>query len=181
VEEVLIVLEGVHQPIPTATTPPSTATYVLPPPPSDSPARTAAAPVTNPDGTLKAPAPPPSKANTDADRLLERYHDIGQQQGHVFGGVGSRVPEFNAGTKAQTPRSAAPPTVQRTAPAPVVTEPDADTEDSVALPPVVDPAAPKAKPTVPAGQPAPGAGAQKKAPAPAEKTKPVPAPTRDNE
>jgi rod shape-determining protein MreC len=181
VEEVLIVLEGVHQPIPTSTTPPSTETYVLPPPPPDNSPSRAAAPVNNPDGTPKAAAAQPAKGNTDADRLLERYQEIGQQQNHVFGAVGSRVPDFNAGSKAQVPKPSAPPTAQKATPPPAIAEPDADTEDSVTLPSVTDPDAPKAKPAAPAGSQVPGAGAAKKSPVPAQKPKAAPPKTPNNE
>jgi rod shape-determining protein MreC len=81
-EEVLIVLEGVHQEIPAAATA-SSAVYILPPPP-DSAAATAAVPQ------------PPSQG-TEADKLLQRYRRIGEAQGHVYGsgGPGAKPPDFN--------------------------------------------------------------------------------------
>lgn len=79
-EEVLIVLEGVHQPVPEAP-PGSQPLHLLPPPPESS------APETQPQRSL----------DTDADRLLERYRRIGEAQGHVFGQgpPGSPPPNFN--------------------------------------------------------------------------------------
>ncbi len=81
-EEVLVVLEAVHQPIPD----PAQASPVLhmtQPPPADS----ASTPATN--GT------PP--LGTDADRLLERYKELGEAQGHQYGagGIGTKIPNFN--------------------------------------------------------------------------------------
>jgi rod shape-determining protein MreC len=80
-EEVLVVLEGVHQPIPEATQTAATL-HMLPPPPLD----------------LDSPSVGPNTdLGTDADRLLDRYKRIGEAQGHVFGeGLpGSKPPDFN--------------------------------------------------------------------------------------
>lgn len=80
VEEVLIVIEGVHQPIPDAQVA-SSQVHLLQPPPAE-PGSGQTVP-----GTLV----------TDADRLKERYRRIGEAQKHVFGeGLpGSRPPNFN--------------------------------------------------------------------------------------
>ena len=84
-EEVLIVLEGVHAPVPEPAAA-ETGIQVLPPPPSE---------------TLPSPPEgrPPGDAGlgTDADRLREHYRRVGEAQGHVFGeGVpGARPPDFN--------------------------------------------------------------------------------------
>jgi rod shape-determining protein MreC len=80
-EEVLVVLEAVHQPIPD----PAHASPVLhmtQPPPAD-----ALTPANN--GAPQLP--------TDADRVVERYKKIGEAQGHQYGngGLGTRVPNFN--------------------------------------------------------------------------------------
>jgi rod shape-determining protein MreC len=82
-EEVLIVLEGVHQPVP-AEAPPVSTLHLLPPPPAG-PAQ-AAWEETGPAAALE----------TDADRLRERYRRIGKAQGHTFGeGLpGSAPPDF---------------------------------------------------------------------------------------
>jgi rod shape-determining protein MreC len=92
-EEVLIILEGVHQAIPEGQ-PASGEIHVLPRP--------------APEGEA-APAALPRTPGTDADRLREQYKAIGAAQGHVYGAgtPGSRPPDFN----------------YRPAPAPVVPPP----------------------------------------------------------
>jgi rod shape-determining protein MreC len=91
-EEVLIVLEGVHGPLPEQ--PVQTGIYLGTPPPED------------PDAIGEAAS---RGLRTDADRLRERYRAIGDAQGHAFGegGPGARPPDFNLpGT---SPRPATPP------------------------------------------------------------------------
>jgi rod shape-determining protein MreC len=84
VEDVLVVLEGIHQPIPS--TPPlaseGESASMLPPPPPEK-------------GNEAAVA---AKPQTEADKVLEKYAAIGKQQEHVFGGVGSPIPNFNVKT-----------------------------------------------------------------------------------
>lgn len=109
-EAVLIVLEGVHQAIPDPAAPPATETYVMPPPPAETPAPAAPAQAAEGEaGTQPVVKPPAQKANTEADRMLERYQKIGDAQGHVYGAVGSRVPDFNAGAKPAAPKTPAAP------------------------------------------------------------------------
>jgi rod shape-determining protein MreC len=72
-EEVLIVLEGVHQPVP-ETPAAAGVTPLLPPPPADQPE------VKEPEQS-GAPVVP----GTDADRLLERYKKAAESQGRVYG------------------------------------------------------------------------------------------------
>ncbi len=87
VEEVLVVLRGIHQEIPSA--PPEDETAkMLPPPPDDSSGK------------------PEVKPQTEADKVLHHYEDVGKDENHVFGGVGSNVPNFNP---KGTPKPAAPP------------------------------------------------------------------------
>lgn len=100
-EEVLIVLEGVHQPVP-AETPAVTTLHLLPAPPAD-PAL-AGSEQTGPGVSLE----------TDADRLRERYRRIGQMQGHTFGEgpPGSAPPDFTiepAPAKPAAPDASGPP------------------------------------------------------------------------
>ena len=82
-EEVLILLEGAHQPIPDAP-PPSTPVYLMPAPPP-----------------VAVATPPPASgqppAGTEADRIMQRYKAVGEAQNHKFGeGLpGSRPPDFN--------------------------------------------------------------------------------------
>lgn len=78
-EEVLVVLEGVHEAVPE----PGAASgriHLLPPAPNEPGA-----------------APAPAGSGTDADRLMEKYQAIGAAQGHKFGEgtPGSRPPDFN--------------------------------------------------------------------------------------
>jgi len=97
-EEVLIVLEGVHQPLPEA--PRTAADMHLLPPPADADPHS--------QSGLRGPA-------TDADRLRERYQAIGAAQGHKFGegAPGSKPPNFNL----EPPPAAAAPPAKPPAPA----------------------------------------------------------------
>jgi rod shape-determining protein MreC len=93
-EEVLIVLEGVHQAIPDLPAVQGPISLQPPPPPD------AAAP-----GEVGTPA----GSGTDADKLRLKYKRIGEAQGHVFGEgtPGSRPPDFNINPDAAKPPSAA--------------------------------------------------------------------------
>jgi rod shape-determining protein MreC len=84
-EEVLVVLEGVHSAIPEGPMPPEGPVFVMTPPPAE--AVKPAAGATTTDGL-----PPLS---TDADRLREKIRRIGEVQGVQFGNAGSRLPNFN--------------------------------------------------------------------------------------
>ncbi len=90
-EEVLIVLEAVHQSIP-ETQVASSDVYIAPPVPPDP----------------SAP-PAPSGSGTEADRMRDRYLKIGEAQSHKFGeGLpGSKPPDFNLKIPAADPASAA--------------------------------------------------------------------------
>jgi rod shape-determining protein MreC len=80
-EEVLIMLKGIHQEIPEQQKP-APGIHILPPPPS---------------GSDTSSTAQPTGIGTDADRLLERYKKIGEAQNHSFGegGPGARPPNFN--------------------------------------------------------------------------------------
>lgn len=83
-EEVLVVLEGVHQPIPDPTTANPEIHLQAPP---------AAETTANPAGDQTGkPA-----LTTDADQVLTRYRKIGEAENHVYGvGLpGSKPPDFN--------------------------------------------------------------------------------------
>jgi len=80
-EEVLVVIEGIHQPIPEPQTG-SKELKMLTPPPEEKPADPA------------TPASVPA-AGTDADRLLQRYKKIGEAGNHSYGTYGSQSPNFN--------------------------------------------------------------------------------------
>jgi len=101
-EEVLIVVEGVHQQLPSVQASPQ-AVSMLPPPPADPQA----------EADTARPAATPS-LSTDADRMREQYKRIGEAQGHVFGGTGSRPPDFNVKPAAQKP---GPPSISLPKPA----------------------------------------------------------------
>ncbi|HUQ91185.1 MAG TPA: rod shape-determining protein MreC [Bryobacteraceae bacterium] len=79
-EEVLIVLEGIHQTMPGHQ--PEQAPYrVLPAPPQE--------------GDGAASGMPPNAQTTDADRLKDRVKKLGEVQGVRFG-EGGRIPDFNS-------------------------------------------------------------------------------------
>jgi len=80
-EEVLVILEGVHQPIP-ETFDPTQQLYLLPPPPAE------------PRTKLEADRVIRGVVSTDADLVLERYKRIGTVTGHAYGTGGT--PNFNA-------------------------------------------------------------------------------------
>src|SRR5579862_5106074 len=93
VEEVLVLLQGVHQQIPDGEI--ASPGYKILQPPADN---VAGAP---------QPTGQPTALATDADRLREQYKQIGTEQKHVFGeGIpGSKPPDF---TKMQGIRGASP-------------------------------------------------------------------------
>jgi rod shape-determining protein MreC len=87
-EEVLIIVEGVHMPIPDAPVT-SQAVHLLAPPPAD------------PDAT---PALQPSQTgplSTDADRIKEHWRKVGEQQNHVYGERSNGAPNYNAPPKTE--------------------------------------------------------------------------------
>jgi rod shape-determining protein MreC len=172
VEEVLIVLDGVHGEIPLPATPGSPDVQVLPAPPAV---------------TQVAPAVPlegeGAPLSTDADKLLDRYRRTGESQGIVIGQTKGRVPDFTkappkvvapaAGGLGLTPgtvgsapgavgsapggvgsapgavvEGAAPPAAGGTPPASVV-KPEAATTEPVKPPAVKPPAAPVKPPPAP--------------------------------
>src|SRR5579864_6104588 len=92
-EEVLVLLNGVHQQIPDGEI--ASPGYKILAPPTDS---VAGAP---------QPTGQPTALATDADRLREQYKQVGVEQKHVFGeGIpGSKPPDF---TKIQGIRGASP-------------------------------------------------------------------------
>jgi rod shape-determining protein MreC len=94
-DEMLIVLDGVHALIPDPEIPVDKEVHILAPPPPDG---TAAAP-SEPTGSEKGGAP-----QTDADRVRERYRRIGEAQGTVFGGNPGRAPDFNRAPAAPAPK-----------------------------------------------------------------------------
>lgn len=111
VEEVLVVLHGVHQPIPSAP-PENTAAVTLASPPSE----------TGDDAAHTA------KPQTQADKIVQKYEAIGKDENHVYGAVGSSVPNFNLKPAATPPNPVATgpvaphaaPAQQKTTPEPIL-------------------------------------------------------------
>ncbi|MEO5953022.1 MAG: rod shape-determining protein MreC [Chloroflexia bacterium] len=124
--EVLVVLEGVHQQIPELSQMNSAGPEAKPlaPPPPDT-------------VSLPLDATPNQKPNqqfsTEADRLVEKYKTMGEQQGLNYGG-GGKVPNFNTPI---APRTIAP----KTGPTP-----GTSTGTGLVVPPVNPPATTPVKP-----------------------------------
>jgi rod shape-determining protein MreC len=78
-EEVLVVLEGVHQLIPEGPVADESAAKMVPPPP--------------PEGTANGTET--VKRETEADKIKAQYDALGKQQNHVYGAYGSNLPNFN--------------------------------------------------------------------------------------
>ena len=106
-EEVLVVVHGVHQDLPDKLPRAQAPPVLLPLPPPDA----------GKDLLEVAPAPQPPAASdgytpqTDADKLKKRYRELGVMQGHTFGqGLpGSKPPDFNLGWTPPAKRSEAQP------------------------------------------------------------------------
>lgn len=109
-EEVLIVLQGVHQALPGETGAAPSELYLLAPP-----------------GATAAPEAPVAEGilSTDADRLREHYRRLGELQGHVFGEAapGSRPPDFNWRPQPETDRLATPGAAPRRPASPAAPQP----------------------------------------------------------
>lgn len=107
-EDVLIVVAGVHQDIPD-TPPTSQPVYIAPPPPAPVAGTAGAPPDANSGVVLMAPA------GTEADKLRQQYKAAGDAQNHKFGEgePGSKPPDF---TKlGQQPAPPAPPSTSNPA------------------------------------------------------------------
>jgi rod shape-determining protein MreC len=135
VDDVLILIEGVHQRIPDA---PSgmQPVYIAPAPPGS-------------ESTKPADAAPTPATGTEADRLRSQYQTLGQEQKHTYGEnpPGTKPPDF---TRLPTPGAPAGATGQ--APATAPTSPAKSTASPAAVPPnPVTPgqAPPPARSTVP--------------------------------
>ncbi|MDX2180915.1 MAG: rod shape-determining protein MreC [Bryobacteraceae bacterium] len=122
-EEVLIVVDGVHQQIPDDAAAQAQPVSLLPPPP-----QTSAAPPGGGSAPATGTAAIPDSLLTDADRLKRKYNGIGESVGYKFG-EGMSSPNFNAPPKSPAPKTEA-------------ASPSAN-------PPAQSPAQPAAKPSVP--------------------------------
>jgi rod shape-determining protein MreC len=89
-EEVLIIIEGGHAEIPEAPLA-NQPVHLMTPPPGDGNAGPAATPAKS--GPL----------STDADRILEQYRNLGENQKHVYGVRGNGAPDYNAAPKPAPP------------------------------------------------------------------------------
>ena len=162
-EEVLVVLEGVHQQIPDVQTG-TGLTRMLPPPPSEG-----------------APEQQTVKMQTEADKIKQRYQELGQQENHVYGGYLSNLPNFNAPLQGKSPNQA--PGASDAAPKSAVEKTDAGLEKTPSKP-NLNPAAavqttPMKKPDVLGARPnaePPADKVQKTAPKPAGPLLPLGAP-----
>jgi rod shape-determining protein MreC len=140
-DEVLIVLQGVHQPIPDAAS--AAPGYKILPAPTEASAQ-----------TPQAEGGQPSVLVTDADKLKEQYKQSGAAQNHVFGegAPGSKPPDFS---KIQGIRGTTPPTPPPAAPKPVGQTANANPAAPPVKAPAVDaasaspPPKPKPRPTAP--------------------------------
>lgn len=140
-EEVLVVLQGSHQPIPVVPVEEETAAKMLPAPPPDGSETTGQA----------------AKPQTEADKVLQKYSAIGKEQNHEYGAYGSALPNFNlkAGANAKPASQAqAPPAPSATA----ATKPSATAGDDVlggrtVSKPASQPQVAKSGPVLPLGAP----------------------------
>jgi rod shape-determining protein MreC len=107
IEEMLIVIDGVHGLIPPPDQPPAEGVSLLPAPPLD-----------GTPGEVSSTPSPDSGALTDADRLAERYRRMTEAQG-VQLGVKGRIADF---TREPVPAAGAPPP-KKTEPPAARTEP----------------------------------------------------------
>jgi len=103
-EEVLVVLDGVHQPIPTAVLPEDKMAPPLPPPPDD----------------RQTTSAQPGTVQTEADKLVQKYEQLGKEEDHVYGAMNSNMPNFNV---KPVPQQATPPPGAPTAANPATKQP----------------------------------------------------------
>jgi len=153
VEEVLIVLQGVHQEVPGAEV--ASPAYSLMPAPTEI--------IQTPEG-----GPPPGSLSTDADRLRAIYKDVGIEQKHTYGEgpPGTKPPDFtkipsvhgapppNAAAQPLTGPLAAQPSTSRPKPAPPKSvQPSKNDQPSAQVPSKPAPAASERPPAPAATQP----------------------------
>ncbi len=136
-EEVLVVLEGVHQqiPDPSLLVDSGPTTKLLPPPPPDGAATT----------SLSGAAENNKVFGTDADRLVDRYKALGEQQGLSYGN-GGRVPNFNAPVVKKVPAVPPPGSVTPAAPDKPLAVPAGASAPAAASPAAPTPVSPPAAP-----------------------------------
>lgn len=101
IENVLIVVDGVHGTISESAVPNQAVHLLTPPTETDAPAgpSPAQAPVSAVQGTLQGNgqgAAPGGTQGTDLDRTIERYRAIGAAQNHKYGDKSTPAPNYNA-------------------------------------------------------------------------------------
>jgi rod shape-determining protein MreC len=141
VEEVLVVLQGVHQPIPVGPVVEDAAMKALPPPPQE------------PGNDSKQPNNQPRPTQTEADKVVQKYQQIGKEQNHVYGGLASGLPNFNAKPGATPATNPAGGTAPGTVTNPKPSEPKAAAPVRAAPKPVLPLGAPRPKPSERAAPP----------------------------
>lgn len=137
-EDVLILVEGVHQAIPD-TPPVNQPVYIAPPPPQAAAAQPSAPAPGNPAGVPGAPA----AGGTEADKLRTLYKSTADAQGHTFGegGPRSKPPDFTKLGQTPAPPPAKPSQPAAAAQPGAVTQPAAKQQGAVPQPAAKQPAA----------------------------------------
>lgn len=135
VEDVLILLEGVHQDIPK--TPPANQPVYIAPPPPPAPGQNAA--------DAQTEQPQQQAPGTAADKLRQEYKAVGDAQNHNFGegGPGSKPPDFTklpAESGTRVGPVLAPPAAGQPAKAPAGQPPRPATADPPKAPGTANPA-----------------------------------------
>jgi rod shape-determining protein MreC len=149
VEAVLVVLEGVHEEIPTGPVIAEGSVKMLPPPPSEKDDKDKEENSTE-------------QVTTEADKVVSKYQVLGKEENHVYGAIGSNIPNFNA-----KPGSAAPTPPVAAVPVPASSPASAQSDDDEDSTPIVVP--------VPTGRPEASANATPKPEAAPKPVAPKPA------
>jgi rod shape-determining protein MreC len=124
-EEVLVIVDPVHQEIPEAP-PAETPVFLAPDVKPEAPApKVEGAKVDGQNVETQSASPTASPAGTQADKLMEQYRKLGDAQKHVFGegGPGTPPPNFNIKVPGVNAPAAAPAAPTMAKPKPAVTPP----------------------------------------------------------
>jgi rod shape-determining protein MreC len=108
-EDVLVVVEGVHGPLP-ENPPGFQPVHMQDPPPAEDNSEASTLPAPPPGTSPAAPTTPARSGpqGTDADRMVERYRQIGEAEKRVYGQSGGGAPNFNINLAPASPVPAAP-------------------------------------------------------------------------
>jgi len=123
-EDVLVILEGDHKPIPDLP-PPNQSVHLQPLPPAEGGTGLAGDPLNTANNTSSNTTKNSGGAQTDLDREVERARRIGEDQKHVFGERGRGAPDFNKvpDPGASRPAATAPPAQTPSPVTPSATQP----------------------------------------------------------